>query len=145
MQGNGDNGSHQGKQEGIHEQQSEPFAQPDAEARDGFDEQKLESLVVGFLRNGGATGPEIGQGQQESGDPEGIGEMEADEAFRGAVAANGSGQKERGDKQQRGKDQHDPGPEGGSQGEQGDGGDLSHGTGGTGCWAARRSTSCKSL
>ena len=100
-------GADEGEEQGVHQKQREPFAQPDAQARDGLDEKQLEGLVVGFLRNGGAAGPEGRQRQQERGDAQRVGEMQADQAFRSAVAADAERQQEGGGEQERGQDEDD--------------------------------------
>jgi hypothetical protein len=112
---------------------------------DGLDEEELQGLVVGFLRDGGAAGPEGGEGEQEGGEAEGVGEMDADQAFGGAIAAEDEGQEEPGGEEQGDEDQDDARTEDGAEGEQGDGGDLSHGSGGMGFSAARRSMRSRSL
>ena len=69
--------------------------------------------------------------------------MEADEAFGGAVAADGEGEQEGGGGQQGEEEEDDARAEGVSEGKLGDGGGLSHVS--RAAWATRRSMSWRSL
>ena len=145
LEGGGGAAADEGEQQGVEHEQGDPLPEPDAQARNGFDEEELEGLVVGFQRDGGAAGPERGKGEEEGGDAENVGEMDPDQALGRAIAAEGKRQEKGGGEEQGGQDQDDARAEDVAESEEGDGGDLSHGSGGAGCSAASRSMSCKSL
>ena len=124
-----------GEEEGVEDDEGEPFAKPDAEAGDGLDEEELESFVVGFAGDGGAAGPEGGEGEEEAGDAEGVGEVEADEAVGGAVVADGEGEEEGGGEEEGEEGEDEGGAEGVAEGVGGDGGG---GGPGVGVWCGWR-------
>ncbi len=101
VQSGGGGPAGQRQQQRVEAQQGHPLAQPDMQAGDRLDEHQLEGFVVGLFRDGGAAGPERHEGKQEAGDAQGIGELQADEAFGGAVVADGHRQQEGGGQQQR--------------------------------------------
>jgi hypothetical protein len=147
VQAGGGGPAGQRQQQRVENQQGAPFAQPDMQAGNRLDEHQLEGVVVGLFRDGRAAGPEGDEGKQEAGDAQGIGELQADEAFGRAVVADGQRQQEGGGQQQRQQRQHHARAQGLAQGEQGDGGHRVHGDGGESeaARAARRSTSWRSL